>query len=441
MCDAMGATNSVVAGASGGGKTAEMPGQMPGQMPPVAGGGGGNLADLLPQLEGIMTALKALVEKLGGGAAAAVAGASGDVAAGGPTKDAKSGANEVANANGGPIQAPPTKVAGDSGPGQVPTQEAPGKVAGDSGPGGKVTQTDVGGVFQHGFGHQLRRGRGHHRHMGGFQFPGQFTGQFPAPGKAPVTQVAGASAPGKVEQAPTKVDAPVTQVAGDSGPGKVEQAPTKVEAPVTQVAGDTGSGKDDVPVKSEPVQSEPTQSAPTQVAGDSGSEPKAPVVSQSEPVQSAPAKPVVGDVKLMESDASNVMLLEAADSSWLYFNGSNVQYRTRTGVAQTMDLPASGFALTLSDGTKVSYGMYDKDAWGEAAGTPRDLEVLSPDGELLATRTDDGESPDYVSTPLTSFHLLEIATQLWDGTYAKFGGDSSDVAQKSDSVVQQTAAK
>ncbi len=471
MCDAMGATNSVVAGASGGGATA----QVPGQMPPVKGGGGGSLLDLLPQLEGIMTALKALVEKLGGGAAAAVAGASVDVAAGGPPKDAKAGATAVANANGGPVQSPPAKVAGESGPGQMPVQmpmqvpptkvagdsgpgDKGGKVAGDSGPGQVPTQlptqvpTKVAGQFgpgQHGFGHQLRRGVGHIRHMGPFQFPGQFPVQVPAqvPGK-----VAGDSGPGKVEQAPAK--APVTQVAGDSGPGKVEHAPAKVEqAPVkaetpSQVAGDSGSGTIDVPVKSEPTQSAPAQTPPvSQVGGNSSSEPSAPVQQgpvQSQPTQSPAPKAPDGDVKLIEFDDTNRFQLTADDKSFLYFNGDTVAYRPRSGTTKEMTLPSSGFAVTLSDGTKFSYGMNETSAWGEDAGTPRDLEILGANGDLLASRTDDGDdtfgSDGWgVATPLTSYHLLEVASMLFDGSYSKFGSGSGSSVTQSGNVVQQTA--
>ena len=442
MCDAMGMTNSVVAGASGGGAVS----QAPGQLPPVKGGGAG-MADLLPPIESIMSALTALVAKLGGGAAAAVAGASGDAAGGGPAKDATSGATDVAQANGGPVQQGPlqklpTTVAGESGPGQAPT-----KVAGDSGPGGKVEQTGVGGAHdvRRGRGHLKGRGKGHAKHMSPIQSPGQ------TPGKV------GGEVGGPVQQAPAKVEAtkpvvaPVSQVAGDSGSGK--DAPAKpVETPVTQVAGDSGSGTVEPtkpeptkpePTKPEPVQTAPVQSPPeSQVGGDSGSEPSTPVTqapTQSEPTQSAPKAPPAGDVEMIEFDSSNVMQLRAADGSHLYFAGSSVSYLPRSGSARQLELPASGFAVTLSDGTKVSYGLHDKNSWGEESGTPRDLEVLTSDGTLFASRTDDGTNDFHVSTPLTSFHLLEIASMLFDGSYAKFGSGSGEVVQQSGNVVQQTA--
>lgn len=428
MCNATGMTNSVVAGAAGGGKMPEAPGQMP----PVKGGG--STADLLPQLESIMAALKALVEKIGGGAAAAVAGASGDAAGSGPVKDAKSGKTDVAQSNGGPGQhgmhtpsQAPTKVAGDSGPGQSPMQK-PNQVGGHHGAG-------------HGVGHLRRRGKGHHKHMAPFPFPGQTPakdgGKVGGETGGPVQQHTPVQAPAKTEPAKSKpVEAPVTQVAGDSGAGKKE--PTQVESATSE------------PVKSEPVKSEPTQSGPdksapvqapvTQVAGDSGSEPAPAVVtqspSQSQPVQKAPA---VGDVKLLELDHDNVMQLVAADGSYLYFSENSVSYHSRTGLVREAPVPASGFSVSLSDGTKVSYGLHDKTAWGETAGTPRDLEVLSSDGQLSAARTDDGDSADWVETPLTSFHLLELASMLFDGSYAKFGSGSGDVVQQSGSVVQQTA--
>ena len=202
-----------------------------------------------------------------------------------------------------------------------------------------------------------------------------------------------------------------------------------------------------MPTKVEPATSEPTQSAPvqtppvTQVAGDSGSGPKAPVVEQStsQPTQAPVQKaPVVGDVRLLELDGSNEMQLVADDGSYLFFQGDTASYRTRSGVIRETSVPANGFAVTLSDGTKVSLGMNEKTAWDEQAGTPRDLEILGSDGELFAARTDDGESTSWASTPMTSFNLLEVASMLFDGSYTKFGS-TSEPAKQSGTVVQQTA--
>lgn len=473
MCEMGPVQQTKVAGASG-----DAPTQTPVQ------GGGSDLAALLPQIDAIMASLKTLAEKLGGGIAAAVAGAAGDAEGGGPVNDAKSGKGEVAQSKGGPVQQAPTTVAGASAkveqkPEQKPEQK--GDVGGAKGKG-------KGHGKGKGKGHEMARGQGHHKFMhsttqapieapkaptavagasDGAKGVVQQTAVKGESGKvdqAPAkdaTQVGGVSAPAKDTtqvggvSAPAKDDAPAkdsTQVAGVSAPAKDEApakdttqvggvkevvAPAKDEAPAkdtTQVAGDSGSEQDVVaPVKEEP----------TQVKGDSGSGKDVPaepvkdttqVGGVGETAQTPPASPtqgggevkqIVGDVKLLELDSLNQMQLLAEDGSYLFFSGNTASYRAKNGVIQEVTIPTSGMALTLSDGSKFSFGMNDKTALGEEGGTPRDIEILGANGDLMAVRTDDAEDTSWATTPMNSFNLLEIASMLIDGSYAKFGEDSS----------------
>ena len=405
-----------------------------------------------------MEALTALIEKLGSlGLGNAVAGATGGAeASGGGEADAKAGVEQMGGCphmkgkgDDMPAYIPPTKVGGEDGEGE-PTQK--GKVAGEHGDG------EVEGRHRHrrGRGHHFAPGRGHHKHDHS-DAPTQSPVQGPAPkkdsdvdgasGKGEPTQkgdvaqdsdVDGANGKGDVDQTPPAKGDDVSQdsdVAGASGaPAKGDDVSQDSDVDGASGKGDDVS-QDDAPAKGDDVSQDSDVagaagkgddvSQDSDVAGDSG---KGDDVVQgaggSDDVGQAPPVKNVGDVTLTESDGSNEMWLRAADGSFLQFGEQSMTYVSSTGRPTYATLPAEGVAIELSDGTRVSIGMVQEGEWMEKAGTPRDIEIISADAEdFVAARTDDANNTYNEATPLTAYHLIEIASVLANGEYAKFGED------------------
>jgi hypothetical protein len=343
-------------------------------------------ASMVTQLEAVKEALARLASTLGGGMQAAVAGASGDATAtgAGPVPDAKTGGSMPSPKQCDmflPAPMPPA-VGGDYGPGKV--GQTPAQVGGDNGPGkGKGKGRGKGLKLGHTLG-PIQSGR-----VGGDQGPGQ-VGQTPVKGEKP--KVGGHNGPGQVGQTPVKADEPKAdepkaeepQVGGSTGPGQIGQTPVKADEPKAeepQVGGSTGPGQ---------VGQSPTKA------------------------------PTVSEVVAKEYDRSNVIRLDAQDGSRLEFFNDVVRYTSASGRMQSFQVPSAGFALELSDGTRVSGGYHQTHSSSDHIGTPRDLEVIGPDGSFAAIRTDD-DRDSTTQMPLTSFHLMEIVSLLKSTSFADFG--------------------
>ena len=377
------AAKTAVMGASGGGDVAT---------PGISEA----MSAVLTQLEALRKVLDSLVAMLGGGGAgAAVAGAMG----GGPdakqavdqvqqsTEQSLPTAPEVASANGGGVvqqfspDFAPSTVAGEKGDGDV--GQAPGKVAGDSGDG--VVQQAPGkvggrhGGHHHGRGHFFSHGHGHAHHD--HAVPSQLPTQLP-------TQK------GDVADASGKGDEVVQQ---DN---------------ITQGDVADASGKGDEVVQQDNI----TQSDVADASGKGDA-----VVQQAEVVDWGP-----DGVTLNESDSQNILQLMTGDGTQLWFENSGVMIQDHQGNQRTVQLPATGFSVELSDGTQVSYGLHDAKSLFEKAGTPRDLEIIGSDGSFVSARTDDGHS-DQIRTTLNRYQLLELASLLAAGEFASFGEDPKQV--------------
>ncbi len=452
-----GKTATQVAGASGGGS----------DVAGVSGGGGDSLAAVMPQLTAILDSLKQLISSLGSlGLGNAVAGATGEAeASGGGPADAKGGVEQMGGCphmkgkGDMPAYIPPPKVGGENGDGE-PTQK--GKVAGEHGDGDEKKAKKH---KRRGHGHHHAPGKGHDKH-GCNDDPAQVPTQGKAPKDSDVggksgppakgdptqdgSDVGGAKGDGDdVGQTPPAKGDPSqdgSDVGGANGDGDdVGQNPPAKGDPSqdgSDVGGANGSGddvsQDDAPAKGDDVSQDGSDvggsngsGAPdkgdvsqddTDVAGDSGSG-----VGQTDGAGGKSEEPPVknvGDVKLTESDGSNELWLRAADGSFLQFGSTNVTYISATGRPTYASIPKQGVAIELSDGTRVSIGMVGEGEWNERAGTPRDIEIISADGaDFVAARTDDAENTYDAATPLTAYHLIEIASVLANGEYAAFGDE------------------
>ncbi|MCB0878786.1 MAG: hypothetical protein KDC46_07375 [Thermoleophilia bacterium] len=419
------AAKTAVMGASGGGDVAT---------PGISEA----MSAVLTQLEALRKVLDSLVAMLGGGGAgAAVAGAMG----GGPdakqavdqvqqsTEQSLPTAPEVASANGGGVvqqfspDFAPSTVAGEKGDGDV--GQAPGKVAGDSGDG--VVQQATGkvggrhGGHHHGRGHFFSHGHGHahHDHAVPSQLPTQLPTQkgdvADASGKGDevvqqdnITQSDVADASGKGDEVVQQDNITQSDVADASGKGdEVVQQDNITQSDVADA-----SGKGDEVVQQDNI----TQSDVADASG-KGDE----VVQQAEVVDWGP-----DGVTLNESDSQNILQLMTGDGTQLWFENSGVMIQDHQGNQRTVQLPATGFSVELSDGTQVSYGLHDAKSLFEKAGTPRDLEIIGSDGSFVSARTDDGHS-DQIRTTLNRYQLLELASLLAAGEFASFGEDPKQV--------------
>ncbi|MCW2972325.1 MAG: hypothetical protein JWN72_598 [Thermoleophilia bacterium] len=355
------AIGSQVAGASGGGAAAAPAAPLPAPAPaPVAdakagavvqGGGADNNGAIIAALQGVIEALNALVKAL----AAQVGGASGGGAPGKTPEQVPPGKTpEQAPPAKLPEQVPPAKsdVGGQNGGPvqQAPQKEAPQKIV-DPAP----VKTDVGG--EHGGPVQQAPQK--------FVYPPfEFVAYTPPVVPTQPTAVAGAS--GGPEQAPDKAP---------------DKAPEK-----TDVGGANGG-----PVQQTPVQN-PIQGDPTQVGGVNGGG-------------------TAGTVTLSDTDKGSSAILKDANGNSVRIYGDPHVSITVGGKAENFTIGYGPGAVTLQDGTKITWNTYKV---GEARA--KHLETLKVDSAGTtfdqSINTGDGTNSSNLQTALTSAQLDEFAAAL-----------------------------